>query len=177
MVGYWDMSRGSTPRWPETWLSLCNLFLKLSGISCSSAILGSDSPQSNNRKGNSIHSPWEKPNVIKHAIDSYLRLPRPTPAPAMMRVLHRLRCWAEEPRYATGNPPKDYCQIWGGCPWMIAVDYCFRTMPYTALNRRNRSLMTLPGWGRKVGLLLAIIREIRTKFNFGHACQGWQKPG
>ena len=29
-------------------------------------------------------------------------------------------------------------------------------MPYTASNRRNRSLMTLPRWGRKV-LLLAII--------------------
>ena len=29
-------------------------------------------------------------------------------------------------------------------------------MPYTASNRRNRSLMNLPGWGQKV-LLLAII--------------------
>ena len=29
-------------------------------------------------------------------------------------------------------------------------------MPYTACNRRNRSLKTLPGWGRQV-LLLAII--------------------
>ena len=149
------MSRGSTPRWPETWLSLCNLIMKLRGILCSSAILRSDSPQSNNRKGNSFHSPWEKPNVIKHAIDGYLRLPRPTPAPAMMRVLHWLRCWAEEPGYTTGNPPKEYGQIWGG--WMIAVDYCFRTMSYTVFNRRTRSLMTLPGWGRKVNLLLAII--------------------
>ena len=38
------------PRRPETWVSLCNLMLKLRGISHSSAILGSDSPQSNNRK-------------------------------------------------------------------------------------------------------------------------------
>ena len=30
-------------------------------------------------------------------------------------------------------------------------------MPYTASNRRNRSLMILPGWGQKV-LLLAIIQ-------------------
>ena len=33
--------------------------LKLRGISRSSAILGSNSPVSNNRKGNSIHPPWE----------------------------------------------------------------------------------------------------------------------
>ena len=43
------------PRRPETWVSLCNLMLKLRGISRSSAILGSDIPQSNNRKGNSIN--------------------------------------------------------------------------------------------------------------------------
>ena len=51
------MSRGSTPshaRRPETWVSLCNLMLKLRGISRSSAILGSDSPRSNNRKINSL---------------------------------------------------------------------------------------------------------------------------
>ena len=47
------------PRRPETWVSLCNLMLKLSRISHSSAILGSDSPQSSNGKGNSIHPPWE----------------------------------------------------------------------------------------------------------------------
>ena len=35
------------PRRPETWVSLCNLMLKHRGISRSSAILGSDSPQSN----------------------------------------------------------------------------------------------------------------------------------
>ena len=42
-----------------TWVSLCNLMMKLRGISRSFAILGSDSPQSDNRKGNSIHAPWE----------------------------------------------------------------------------------------------------------------------
>ena len=31
--------------------------------------------------------PREKPNV-KHAIGGYLRLPQPTPAPALMRELH-----------------------------------------------------------------------------------------
>ena len=84
------------PRRPETWVSLCYLMLKLCGISRSSAILGSDSPQSNNRKDHSLwvtpFIPREWPNV-KHAIAGYLRLPRPTSAPALMRVLHWLRCW------------------------------------------------------------------------------------
>ena len=35
--------------------------------------------------------PRERPNV-KHAIAGYLRLPRPTSASALMRVLHWLRC-------------------------------------------------------------------------------------
>ena len=78
------------PRWPETWVSLCNLMLKLRGISRSSAILGLDSPQSNNREDNSIwvtpFIPRERPNV-KHAIAGYLRLPQPTPALALMREL------------------------------------------------------------------------------------------
>ena len=59
--------------------------------------------------------PRERPTVIKHAIGGYLRLRRPTPAPALMWVLHWLRCWAEESGYATGNPPEDYGQIRGGC--------------------------------------------------------------
>ena len=57
---------------PETWVSLCILKLKLRGISRSSAILGRITP----------FIPHEKPNVIKHAIAGYLRLPWPTPAPA-----------------------------------------------------------------------------------------------
>ena len=36
------------PRRTETWVLLCNLLLKLRGNSHSSAILGSDSPRSNN---------------------------------------------------------------------------------------------------------------------------------
>ena len=71
------------PRRPETWVLLCNLLLKLRGISRSYAILGSDSPQSNKRKDNSLwvtpFIPRERPNV-KHAIAGYLRLPQPTPA-------------------------------------------------------------------------------------------------
>ena len=54
--------------------------LKLCGILRSSVILGSDSPQSNNRKDHSLwvtpFIPRERPNV-KHAIAGYLRLPRP----------------------------------------------------------------------------------------------------
>ena len=83
------------PRRPETWVSLCNLMLKHRGISHSSAILGSDSPQSNNRKDNSLRVtsfiPRERPSV-KHAIAGYLSLPRPTSAPALMRVLHVKNC-------------------------------------------------------------------------------------
>ena len=111
------------PRRPKTWVSQCNLMLKLRGISRSSAILGSDSPQSNNRESNSIHSPWGQ----QHAIVSYLRLPRPTPVHALLRMLHWLhwlRCWAKEPGLSTGNPSEDYGQIRGGCScrWMVAVD-------------------------------------------------------
>ena len=68
------------PRRPETWVSLYNLMMKLCGILRSSAILGSDSPQSNNRKDHSLwvtpFIPRERPNV-KHAIAGYLRLPQP----------------------------------------------------------------------------------------------------
>ena len=62
--------------------------LKHRGILQSYAILVSDSPQSNNRKGNSIHA-RERSNV-KHSIADYLRLPRPTPGPAFMHMLHWL---------------------------------------------------------------------------------------
>ena len=94
------MSRGYTPRHAQTAGDLSfavqfNLMMKLFGISRSSAILGSDSPQSNNRKDHSLwvtpFIPRERPNV-KHAIAGYLRLPQPTSAPALMRVLHWLRC-------------------------------------------------------------------------------------
>ena len=86
------MSKGLHPdmhKRPEIWVSLCNLMLKHRGITRSSAILGSDSPQSNIRKDNSFwvtpFIPRERPNV---AIAGYLRLPQPTSAPALMRELH-----------------------------------------------------------------------------------------
>ena len=67
--------RGSTPRHAQT---AGDLGFAVCGISRSSAILGSDSPQSNNRKDNSLwvtpFIPRERPN-IKHAIAGYLRLP------------------------------------------------------------------------------------------------------
>ena len=67
--------------------------------------------------------PRERPNV-KHSNAGYLRLPRPTPAPALMRELRWHRSRAEEPGYSSVNLPKDYGQIRGGCSftWMIAVD-------------------------------------------------------
>ena len=96
--GFWTCLGDLPPdmhRRPENLVSLCNLMLKLLGISRSSAIFGSDSPLSNNRKDNSFwvtpFIPRERPNV-KHAIASYLKLPRPTPVPALMRVLHWLSC-------------------------------------------------------------------------------------
>ena len=92
--GFWACLVDLPPdmaRRPEFQVSLCNLMVQLSGISRSSAILGSDSPQSNNRKDSSLwvtpFSPRERPSV-KLAIAGYLRLPQPTPAPALMRELH-----------------------------------------------------------------------------------------
>ena len=71
--GFWACLGDLTPdmpRQPETWVSLCNLLLKLCGISGSFAILGSDSPQSYNRKDNSLWVtpviPREKPNVKRY---------------------------------------------------------------------------------------------------------------
>ena len=95
---------------------------------------------------------------VKHSIPGYLRLPPPTPAPALMRVLHWLRCWAEEPGYATAMPPEDYGQIRGGCsfPWMIAVDYSASVLCRTAFNSPFKLPNDPPRMGRKV-LLLAII--------------------
>ena len=124
------------PRRPETWVSLYNLMMKLCGISRSSVILGSDSPQSNNRKDHSLwvtpFIPCKRPNV-NHAIAGYLRLPRPTSAPALMRVLHWLRCWAEEPGYATGNPPEDYEPDTRRL--QLPLDDCCRlVLPYNAVH-------------------------------------------
>ena len=91
------MSSGYTPRHAQTAgdLSFAVQFNAETGISRSSAILGSDSPQSNNKKDHSLwvtpFIPRERPNV-KHAIAGYLRLPQPTSAPALMQVLHWLCC-------------------------------------------------------------------------------------
>ena len=71
------MSRGSTPRHAQTarYLGFTVEFnAETPGISNSSAILGSDSPQNNNRKDNSLwltpFIPRERPNV-KHVIVGY----------------------------------------------------------------------------------------------------------
>ena len=75
-----------------------------------------------------------------HAIAGYLRLPRPTPAHALMRVLHWSRCWAEKPRYATGDPPEDYGQIrgWGRRVLLLAIIPVHRLWTY--LNRGVREV-------------------------------------
>ena len=89
------MSRVSTPRHAQTAADLGFTVQFIAETPWHFAqlryILGSDSPQSNNRKDNSLWvTPFisrERPNV-KHAIAGYLRLPQPTPAPALMRELH-----------------------------------------------------------------------------------------
>ena len=88
------MSRGSTPRHAQTAGDLGFAVQFNSENPWHFAQLrytGSDSPYSNNRKVNSLWEtqfiPRERPNV-KHTIVGYLRLPQPTPAPALMRKLH-----------------------------------------------------------------------------------------
>ena len=84
------MSRESTPRHAQTARDL-DIAVQFNAETAwhlhSSAILGSDSPQSYNRKDYSLwitpFNPRERPNV-KHAIACYLRLPRPTSVPALM---------------------------------------------------------------------------------------------
>ena len=143
------------PRRTETWVSLCNLMLKHCGISRSPAILGSDSPQSNNRKDNSfwvtLFIPRERPNV-KHAIAGYIRLPQPTSAPALMRVLHwrtRVRHWQSARR------------LWPDTRRLqLPLDDCCRlVLPYNAVHiipQTKQIPNDPPRRGRKV-LLLAII--------------------
>ena len=103
------MSRGYTPRHAQAAGDLSFAVQFNAETLWHFAQLGSDSPQSNNRKDHSLwitpFIPRERPNV-KHAIAGYLRLPQPTSVPGLMRVL------------------QDYGQIGGGCscPWMIAVD-------------------------------------------------------
>ena len=61
-------------------------------------------------------------------------------------------------------------------------------MPYTAFNRRDRSLMTLPGWGRKVLLLAikggggcywgaALLRMRGGRCYWGAVIEGWHCSG
>ena len=52
--GFWACLGDLPPDMPRRPVSLCNLMLKLLGISRSFVILVSDSPQSNNKKGNSL---------------------------------------------------------------------------------------------------------------------------
>ena len=103
--GVLGMSRGSTadmPRRLETWVLLCNLMLKLRGISRSSAILGSDSPESSNRKGNFIHS---SPAVWACLMVDPLDTPR-TPY-RESKGKRKIRMWVPSTHPTTwGNPVK-----------------------------------------------------------------------
>ena len=108
------------PRQLETWVSLCNSMLKLRGISHSFAILESDSPRSNNSKGNSIHPNWETSCQLYRlfkattaytsaCIDAGAAL-----APLLSRET-RVRHWQSVRRLW---PDTRMLQF----PWMIAVD-------------------------------------------------------
>ena len=81
------MARKSTPRRPEIQVSLCNLMLKLRGISLSS---GRIVPRVTVGRA-ILYIPRERSNV-KYSIAGYLRLPQPTPAPALMQEMHWYRC-------------------------------------------------------------------------------------
>ena len=114
------MSRGYTPRHAQTagdWVSLYNLMMKLFGISRSSAILGSDSPQSNNRKDHSLwvtpFIPRERPNV-KHAIAGYLRLPikmGPSTAAIKVRLQRSTKTCACHPPLPWHDCTFVYCHV------------------------------------------------------------------
>ena len=74
--------------------------------------------------------PRVRPNV-KHAITAYLRLPRPTPAHAV-RVLHWLRCWAEEPGTPLAIRPKIMARYER---LQLPLDDCCRLVsPYNAVH-------------------------------------------
>ena len=109
------------PRRPETWVSLCNLRLKLRGISRSSAIIGSDSPQSNNRKDNCLwvtpFIPLQRPNV-KHAIAGYFEATTAYTSASTDARAALAPQLSGETRVPTGNPPEDYGQIRGGCNYV-----------------------------------------------------------
>ena len=98
--GFWAClgdSPTDMPRLPETWVLLCSLMVKLCGISHSSAILVSDSPQSSNSSGLlTLFIPSETHNVYP-SIAVVSRLPRPTLVPALTRELHSHHCRPEEP--------------------------------------------------------------------------------
>ena len=84
--------------------------------------------------------PREKPNV-KHSIAGYLRLPRPTPASALMRLLGTplAICPSIMTRYEDAAS-----SLW----WLLQTSASVQC--HKAFNRWDRSLMTLSGWGRKV---------------------------
>ena len=141
------MSRGSTPRHAQTAGDLVFAVQFNAGMSHSSTILGSVNRQRNNRKGNSIHSPCERPNVIKHAIAS-------TDAGAALAPLLS----GGTRVYHSGQSAR---RLWPDTRRLqLLLDDCCRLVllhkAVKAFNRRNRFLMTLSGWGRKI-LLLAII--------------------
>ena len=104
------------PRRPETWATVCNLMLAFRTAPLSS---GRIVPRVTIVRV-SPFIPSDRTNV-RHSIVGYSRLPRPTPAPALMRVLHWL---SGGTRVHHWQSAEDYGQIRGGCsfPWMIALD-------------------------------------------------------
>ena len=85
--------------------------------------------------------------LMSNTIAGHLRLPQPTPAPALMRVLHWLCSWAEETGYAFNNPSEEYGQIWGGCS--LPLDDRCRVISYNAV--QHSTDRTDPQWPSKDG--------------------------
>ena len=133
---------------------MCNLMLKLHGISRSSATLRSDSPQSNNRKDNSL--------LVTPFIPRYCRLFKANTAytSASTDARTALALWLSRgTRVCHWQSAR---KLWLDTRRLqLPLDDCCRlVLPYHAIIQHATdgtiSLMTLPGWGQKV-LLLAII--------------------
>ena len=92
------------PRRPDTWVSVCNLILKLEAFRTAPLSSGRIVPRVT-IAGVTTFITLER-HYVKRSIAGYLRLQQPTPVPALMRELHWLHCLAEEPGTPLAIRPK-----------------------------------------------------------------------
>ena len=143
------MSRGSTPRHAQTaqtWVSLCNLLLAFRTAPLSSGWII-------HRETKGRVTPFIPRVRDLMSSNTLLPISASTDAGAALAPLlsggTRVHHWQSARR------------LWPDTRRLqLLLDDCCRLVllykAVTAFNRRNRSLMTLSGWGRKI-LLLAII--------------------